>query len=106
MSASIRSRPSIIVGGPGVATAISAARRVNDQLILTLRAVHGEVTWLMALEAQPILRTEGCNIMRSSLRLRLPRRWQRQTGCNVRRPCCGGSGAIHAVRDPDALLLS
>ena len=38
---------------------IAVASRVNDQLILTLGAFPGEVTWLMALEAQPILRTEG-----------------------------------------------
>src|SRR3954470_24015437 len=104
MSASVRSRPSIIVGGHVVATAISAASRVNDQLVLTKGALPGEVTWLVALEAHPILRTEGCSILLSSLRLRLPRRWRRQTGCNKRRPW--GSGAIHAVRDPDTLLLS
>src|ERR1043165_5142119 len=105
MSASIRSRPSIIAGGPVVATAISAASRVNDQLILTLGAFPGEVTWLMALEAQTILRTEGCSIMRSSLRLRLPRRRRRETRCTIRGPCCGGSGTMPTVGDPDALVL-
>src|SRR3954463_16566770 len=59
MSASMTSRPSIIVEGPIVSTTISAASRVNDQLILSLGAVSGEVTWLTALEAQSILRTEG-----------------------------------------------
>ena len=38
MSASISSRPSIIVGGPVVATTIFAASRVNYQLILSLGA--------------------------------------------------------------------
>src|SRR4051812_675877 len=105
MSASMRSRPSIIVEGPVVSTAISVASRVNDQLILSLGAVPGEVTWLTALEAQPILRTEGCSIMRSSLRLRLSRQWRRQKGCNIRRPCYRGSMTIHVVGDLDALLL-
>src|SRR3954468_14025086 len=59
MPASTRSGPSIIVGGPGVATAMSAADRVDYQLILSLGAVSGNVSRLATLEAKAILRTEG-----------------------------------------------
>ena len=62
MITSRSTRPIIIVGGPVVATTISAASRVNYQLILHLGAFYGNVTWETTLEAQSILRTKGCNI--------------------------------------------
>src|SRR3954466_6008359 len=106
MPTSTRSGPSIIVGGPGVATALSATDRVNYQLILSLGEVSGNVSWLTTLEAKAILRTEGCSVGRSSLRLGLPLWWRRQTRCDVRGSWCRSSRAIHVVRNPDTLLLS
>src|SRR3954463_378734 len=51
MSTSTRGRPNIIVGGPRVATTMYEADRVNYQLILSLGAVSGNVSWLATLEA-------------------------------------------------------
>jgi len=51
-------RPDVIVAGQiVVVTAISAASRTKGQLILILRAVSGDMSWLATLEAQSILRT-------------------------------------------------
>ena len=94
MSTSMSSRPSIIVGGPVVAMAISAASRADYQLILILGAVSSHVTWEAALEAQPILRMKGCNIGGSMLNSWLPRWWRRQ-----------GRWLVHTIGKPDATLM-
>src|ERR1043165_5161574 len=99
------SRPILIVGGPIVTTTITATSWVNYQLILSHGALPGEVTWLMALEAQPILRTKRGSIVwwRQSSWCWW---WRRQTGCSIRRPRNWGCRHGHTVWNPDATLLS
>src|SRR3954463_11578856 len=105
VTASMSGRPIFIVGGPIVSTTISTASWVNYQLILSHGALPGEVTWLVALEAQPILRTERGSIdwrWQSSW----PWWWRRQTGCSIQRPLDRDGWHGHTVWNPDATLLS
>ena len=64
MPTSMSRRPDVIVAGRIVVTAISMANRTKGQLILILRAVSGDMSWLATLEAQSILRTKWCSIGR------------------------------------------
>src|SRR4051812_45222296 len=105
VTTSISSRPSIIVGGPIVATTIFAASRVNDQLILSLGALPGNMTWLTALEAQSILRTQRCSSGRRR-QSSWPWWWWRHVRCNIRRPRNRNGRHGHTVWNPDATLLS
>src|ERR1041384_3931651 len=105
VTTSMSSRPIFIVGGPIVTTTISTAGWVNYQLILSHGALPGEVTWLVALEAQPILRTKRGSIgwrWQSSW----PWWWRRQTGSSIRRPRNRDVWHGHTVREPDTTLLS
>ena len=57
MPTSMSRRPDVIVAGRIVVMTISMANRMKGQLILILWAVSGDMSWLVTLEAQPILRT-------------------------------------------------
>jgi len=83
-------RPDVIVAGRIIVTAIPMANRTKGQLILILRAVSGDMSWLATLEAQSILRTERCNVGLGSFSFWLPRRWRRQTRCNIGGPWSRG----------------